>query len=100
MFPYLPGGGNVTMTSLQAVAQGTAFQASSPSTSASTLPFTVAPPGGVGTPFVVSAPTWAPFGGATPPALPLGIWTFTLPAGTDLSGLSELWILLSYTMGH
>jgi len=100
VFPYLPGGGNVTMTSLQAVAQGTAFQASSPSTSASTLPFTVAPPGGVGTPFVVSAPTWAPFGGATPPALPLGIWTFTLPAGTDLSGLSELWILLSYTMGH
>jgi hypothetical protein len=94
-FPYLPGGGKVTLTSLQVVAQGPAFQAQSPAT----LAFTVVPPGGTATGFNVTTSPWSAFGGSSPPPLPLGTWTFTLPLGTDLSGLSELWILLTYTMG-
>ena len=93
-FPYLPGGGSVTIKSLQVVAQGTAFQAQSPAT----ISFVVTPPDGSGIGLDVTAPGWATFGGDQPPPLPLGTWTFTLSAGTDLSELSELWILVSYTM--
>jgi hypothetical protein len=90
-FPYLPGGGAVKITNIQAAAQGPAFQTATPAT----LAFTVTPPAGTGAPFQVTAPTWTAFGG-TPS---LGTWTFTLAPNTDLSGLAELWILVSYTMG-
>jgi hypothetical protein len=97
-FPYLPGGGTVNISSLKAAVQLNAG-AQSPSLP---LSFTVTPPtpaGGSASTFPFAVGNATPFVVFSGSPLALGTWTFALPTTTDLTGVSELWILLSYTMG-
>ena len=86
-FPYLPGGGAVTITSLHAAAQGPAFQGS-----ATSLSFTVTPPTGTAPNLTVAAPTsptaWPGFDGVS---LSPGTWTLTLPTSFDPLQRSAQW---------
>jgi hypothetical protein len=100
-FPYLPGGGVVSVIKLEAVAQGTKGQLLP-------LSFSVSTPGN-GATYTLTTPTSASFAASTltpvfnavslnPPVKPWA-WTFSVSPTVDLSQLVELWIRISYTQG-
>jgi hypothetical protein len=110
-FPYVPGGGTLTVRNVEAVAQGqngSIVKLSLPlGVPGSTATYTLTTPDatsvsfGASTLLDTSKTPPGPFGAVTRPDPLAGpwLWTFTADPSVDLSGLVELWLRVTYTQG-